>query len=160
MTVRSLVALERAMAKLAVIKDDVENAKNEFYEAEEAMLGTPWGQTLTNARVRRDLLQADMKKAETEAREMILAAYAETGNKKPVPGAGIRVTRSVAYDLDAALGWCKENAPAFLTLDRKAFEKAVLAGLPGAPADVDESPTATIAKDLSAYVDSLEEVTP
>ena len=93
--------------------------------------------------------------AEAALREMALLAYAETGNKAPAPGVGIRVVARLDYDLRAALAWAKEHDMA-LSLDKRAFEKI---------ADVQEiacvrkseEATATIAGDLSRFVEAAVE---
>lgn len=89
--------------------------------------------------------------AEEAVRFWTLHLYRKTGNKKPVSGVGVRILQKALYDMGAALAWCKVNAPAFLSLDTKHFEQAALAGLPGAPVEITETPQATIAADLSMY---------
>ena len=86
--------------------------------------------------------------AEAAARIAILAEYESTGSKAPAKGAGVRVLRKATYVLADALAWCRQNAPALLTVDEKKFVKA---DLDGAPIEWIETPTATIAADLSIY---------
>lgn len=86
--------------------------------------------------------------AEAAARIAILAEYEKTQNKAPAKGAGVRVLRKPTYALSDALAWCRANAPALLTVDEKAFVKA---NLPGAPITWIETPSATLAADLSMY---------
>ena len=52
------------------------------------------------------------------------------------------------YDAQAVCEWLRENAPAYLTVDTKRFEKAV-DGLSGVPVTWEEKITATIATNLS-----------
>ena len=54
-------------------------------------------------------------------RELTLAVYAETGNKKPCQGVGIRELIKLAYDPLKALAWATEHKIA-LALDKRAFE--------------------------------------
>jgi hypothetical protein len=133
------VAFERQMVRGAALYVDL---------ASEAMLATPEG--LVYAARKQELVESKelLTRAETEARDAILAAYRETGNKKPAEGAGVRVTRKARYDLAIATAWAQTSAPALLVLDAKAFEKA---NLPGAPIEWEETPTATIATDLTMY---------
>ena len=137
-----------ALEQLAFERQMVRGANNYVALAYEAMLATPEGHVY-EARSR-ELAECKelLARAETEARDAILAAYRETGSKKPAEGAGVRVTRKARYDLAIATAWAQASAPALLVLDTKAFEKA---NLPGAPIEWEETPTATIATDLSMY---------
>ena len=58
---------------------------------------------------------------------LTVSAYNETGNKKPLPGCGIRVSQVLDYDKEFALAWAKQNMPVLVSekLDVKAFEKVV-----------------------------------
>lgn len=98
--------------------------------------------------------QAELQ--EEDVRLGILYVFAETDNKKPVPGTGVRLIQKVRYDIDAALAWCKGNAPTYLTLDVRRFEKAALDGLPGAPVEIRKNYQATIGSDLSMYLEEAE----
>ena len=79
-------------------------------------------------------------------RELTLEAYAETGNKAPVVGVGIREVTKLGYDKTEAFKWAIEHAIA-LKLDTSAFEKIAKAS----PLDfvyVYQEPMATIATQL------------
>ena len=93
-------------------------------------------------------LRDDVGAAEAATRIAILAEYEHTGSKAPLKGAGVRVLRKASYVLAEALAWCKDNAPALLTVDEKKFVKA---DLEGAPITWIETPTATVSGDLSEY---------
>ena len=60
--------------------------------------------------------------AEAKLREITLQVYAETGNKSPAVGVGIREVTKLEYDPKVALMWAKEHELA-LKLDAPAFEK-------------------------------------
>ena len=98
----------------------------------------------------------NLEQEETTLRQMTLAAYAQTGNKTPSPGVSVRETVQLLYEERDALGWAKEHNLA-LQLDRKAFEKI-------AKADTLDCvkyltvPQATIATDLTPYLEKKEEV--
>lgn len=70
-------------------------------------------------------IRAELKQAkECEAlnaaalREAILADFAATGDKAPLPGLGVLViSEEIIEDYDAALAWCKEHAPALLAIN-------------------------------------------
>jgi len=84
--------------------------------------------------------------AEAKLRELTLQAYAETGNKAPVVGVGIREVTKLEYDKTVAFKWATEHIMA-LKLDTAAFEKIVKAS----PLDfvrIYQEPMATIATQL------------
>ena len=87
-----------------------------------------------------------VKEEEARLRELTLQAYAETGNKAPAQGVGIREMTKLDYDKDTAFKWATEHVMA-LKLDTTAFEKIVKAS----PLDfvkVSLEPQATIASHL------------
>ena len=96
----------------------------------------------------------NLEQAEAKLREITLAAYAETGNKTPAPGVGIREAAKLVYDERDALGWAKEHHLA-LQLDRKAFEKIAKADKLDCVEYLTEI-VATIATDLSPYLEKKE----
>jgi hypothetical protein len=88
-----------------------------------------------------------------QLRELALADFKATGSKKPHPGVGIRVSTKLVYDPAVALDWAKTNVPAALVLDTKTFEGFVKASTaPVTFVSIVETPTATIATDLSEYL--------
>jgi len=64
---------------------------------------------------------ADVAMEEARLRELTLQAYAETGNKKPCEGVGIREITHLEYDSKDALKWAMQHQIA-LSLDKKSFE--------------------------------------
>ena len=84
--------------------------------------------------------------AEDKLRELTLQAYAETGNKAPAIGVGIRERTVLTYDGKVAFDWAKSHKMA-LQLDKKAFEKIAKADNPGFVKITTEA-TATIATEL------------
>lgn len=54
-------------------------------------------------------------------RELTLAVYQETGEKKPAEGVGVREITKLEYEVPLAQAWAVEHRIA-LQLDRKAFE--------------------------------------
>jgi hypothetical protein len=88
---------------------------------------------------------ADLEQA---IREKAIAAY-DGENKAIAPGVGIRVTTSYDYDADRAYEWATGHGMA-LSLDRKAFNDICKADSTRPDfVSVSETPTATIATDLS-----------
>jgi len=83
---------------------------------------------------------------EIKLRELTLQIYAQTGNKTPAPGVGIREMTRLEYDKEVAFTWAVEHTMA-LKLDVLAFEKVAKAS----PLDfvkVFQQPQATIARVL------------
>ncbi len=62
---------------------------------------------------------------EGQVRELAVAAYHETGSKKPAPGVGIRLMTRLEYDPQEALFYALEHQlVSMLKLNAKVFEKA------------------------------------
>jgi len=72
------------------------------------------------------LAKLDRDTAEAKLRELTLQAYAETGDKAPMVGVGIREVTKLDYDKTVAFKWATEHVMA-LKLDTTAFEKIVKA---------------------------------
>ncbi len=89
---------------------------------------------------------ADVAAEEAKLRELTLLAYAETGNKAPAPGVGIRERAVLTYDGKVAFDWAKSHKMA-LQLDKKAFEKIAKADTPDF-VKVSTEAIATIATEL------------
>jgi hypothetical protein len=65
----------------------------------------------------------ELKFEEDRLRELTRDAYADTGNKKPAEGVGIRVTKSLQYEDGLVKDWAVKNGHViFLKLDTSGFE--------------------------------------
>ena len=94
-----------------------------------------------------ELAKIQCGESEQLLRELTLQAYAETGNKAPAVGVGIRVKTILGYLLKDAMEWAMEHKLA-LKLDSAAFEKiAKTSNLPFVTRATE--PIATIATDLA-----------
>jgi len=91
--------------------------------------------------------------AEDTLRELTLAIYAETGNKKPAEGVGIREIIKLDYDPKEALKWAMSHQIA-LSLDKKSFEGFAKA-TPLEFVTVNTEAQATIATDLSKVIEPV-----
>ena len=100
--------------------------------------------TLLLNRVRDTYQQAN--EAEAKLRELTLQAYAETGNKAPEKGVGIREVTKLDYDPALALNWAMEHQ-IYLKLDVSTFEKIAKAS-PIPFVRIYQEPQAIIAKEL------------
>ena len=87
-----------------------------------------------------------VSEAEDKLRELTLQAYAETGNKAPALGVGIRELTVMTYDNKIAFDWAKAHKMA-LKLDVTAFEKIAKVDPPDF-VKVSQKPQATIATKL------------
>ena len=87
-----------------------------------------------------------VSEAEDKLRELTLQAYAETGDKAPAVGVGIRERTVLTYDGKVAFDWAKAHKMA-LKLDSKAFEKIAKADPPDF-VKITSEPQATIATNL------------
>ncbi len=87
-----------------------------------------------------------VKEEEATLRELTLQAYAETGNKAPAVGVGIRERVVLTYDGKVAFDWAKAHKMA-LKLDTSAFEKIAKADPPDF-VKITTEPQATIATNL------------
>jgi DNA polymerase-3 subunit epsilon len=82
----------------------------------------------------------------------------EANDKHPHPAVGIRNITRLEYDPRKAYLWCQDHLPAALVLDRTFFEKHAKAVAKTSPLDfvtISQEPQATIATDLSAYLDKV-----
>lgn len=98
---------------------------------------------------------AEAQEAESKLREMTLEVYAETGDKAPVPGVGVREMERLVYPEGLAFEWATAKGLA-LTLDKKAFEKIARATHIPFVTKQPEA-TATIATDLQKVLDGESE---
>lgn len=83
---------------------------------------------------------------ENELRDRTLKAYAETGDKAPAEGVGIREVTKLEYDTKVAFDWAVEHTMA-IKLDVSAFEKIAKVSPPNF-VTVFQEPQATIATNL------------
>ena len=93
-----------------------------------------------------ELAKVQCGESEQLLRELTLQAYAETGNKAPAPGVGIRELTVLTYDGKVAFDWAKAHTMA-LKLDTSAFEKIAKADPPDF-VKITTEPQATIATQL------------
>lgn len=107
----------------------------------------------------RTYVQGLLKTVETSLRGLILAAFAESGEKKPAPGLGVRVSKGKAklvyYSEAATLAWLHENAPAALLPNDAVVKAMIKAGkeIPGARVvqEGEGDLTTTIAAKLAGF---------
>ena len=100
---------------------------------------------------RHEQAKADMKELDVELRAAVVFHHGETGEKKPHPKLGVRVSEVPAYDEEVAIRFALNTVPDLLKLDTVAFKsyaKGVRASVPLSFVEWEERVTATIARDL------------
>lgn len=144
--------VSEAIKHLAFVRNEIEEAKARQAEWQAVLEATPEWQALQAVKDCGKALSEEEQKARTAVEDEALAAFRDTGDRKAHEGVEVKMVTRILYYPVAATAWCRENAPTFLTLDVKPFEKAAKAGLPGAPVEVIEEPKVYIARDLSGAV--------
>jgi len=100
----------------------------------------------------RNLAQAILN-ADAKVRALALAEHALSGDTKPAEGVQVKLFGKVVYEPQDVWSWCIVNAPKYLVLDAKAFEKAasVLRDL-GARVELTKEARAQIATNLDVWL--------
>lgn len=111
-------ALKDQIQKVRELRATLESRTQELHELQVAF--NQQHSDLINAKCK---AASDCSEAEAQLRHMTLAAYHDTGNKKPAQGVGIRIAKSLQYDENSAKHWAITNGHImFLRLDRAGFE--------------------------------------
>lgn len=108
-----LKALKALMTDVAATRKQVDALKELLASANEELARTPEKQECERFEGLIVLAKQTLSEVESAAKQAIIAAYLEDGNKKPVPGAGIRVSKGkvVIRDAAKALEWAEVNMP-------------------------------------------------
>ena len=154
-TVYQATALERALAELAQVRRDAEAAKARQDAAQAELEATPFFEAVQLEREYAKQLQGVERATYDLVCNLAVAAYRETGNKKPVPSVTIRVSAKPRYSVAEMTEWAREHAPTLLALDTKLADK-IGPSMPGAPITMEETVSAAVGKDLSGYLDVVE----
>ena len=145
-------ALEKALSELAQVRQDVEQAKARQDAAQAELESTPYFEVVQREREYAKQLQETGAAAYARVCELAIAAYQETGNKKPVPSVTIRVSAKPRYEVAELTEWARDHAPTLLTLDTKLADK-IGPSMPGAPITMEETVSAAVGRDLSGYLE-------
>jgi hypothetical protein len=105
------------MTALALARELVRVESEALRAAEAAMMQTPEALTMMAARERLERARNREIEARDHATVDVLAAYRETGDKHPWPGATVRVTQAPDWDPAALVPWCVTNARKFLRVN-------------------------------------------
>jgi hypothetical protein len=144
--------LREGLGAVAALRVDLDETKQRLADAEAALHDTPEWERYEEMRGEVQAVNELLSTLLMTVKYDALSAYQATGAKQPESGVTIKMYSVLKYDLDTAEDWCRENAPTLLSLDVKRFEKAAKT-LPGAPVEIEQEPRATIASDLSAYLE-------
>jgi hypothetical protein len=144
-------SLKDHVCSLALLRRSLDDAKTAEAEQDLLLRETAEYQALTTAKQARQDIERAVSLAASTVRESALAEFRQTGDKSPAKGVSIRLFRVYKYDPTEAINWCMLNAPTFLAVDAKRFEKAA-EQLPGAPVTIEYDPQPAIASDLSEYL--------
>jgi len=140
----------REVANLRQAKADIQE---ELRKLQEIINATPEGQAVANLVTTLRTLNERLTMSEQETRNAILGAFQETGERKPVLGAEVKMFATVKItDERAAMGWAIQHVPSAISLDQKKFGAAVK-NLELPFIEVGEEPHGQIASDLSTYLD-------
>ena len=145
----TLDALKDKLWLVASLRESLSSAKVAESVAFQALEATKEFRDYTDAQMQRKELETILREAEAQARQDAERIYEQTGNKHPVSGANVRVSKAFVYDEQEATKWCRTYAIGLLKLDRAAFERA---NIPGSGIEQIEKPVGTIASDLSEYL--------
>ena len=100
-----------------------------------------------------------MRAAETEAYDKVCKAAVQAfdgENRKVHPAVAIKIFTGVDYDEKTATAWAREHMPGMLVLDKVRFDDlAKAAALEFVT--IEKLPKATVAKDLSPYLEAKDE---
>lgn len=139
-----MMALLIGLAKIRVSVSDAIHDLKQFKEIDETFL------TLSKAiKTHKDELEAKEK----DVREKAMEIFEEVDNPKIADGVRVNTFKGFAYDQDALTSWVKENLPAMMVVDWKAFN-AYLKTAKSLPPGVMETstPKVMIATDLSNWL--------
>lgn len=154
--IRTITDLTAELAALAQARAD--------YDAAKAALDAARAEWEAERQVEFDHVAALKRALETReeaAREAALRLYGETLETRPAEGVEIKLYDTVTVDPDAATAWARTHMPALLVLDMRAYEKVLrevhnsrlLSDLLAMPGVVVKTPKATLARDLSLYLE-------
>lgn len=148
--------LQDKLRQLAELNRSLEENQVWLETKEENLKRLPEYQDVESVRNERDNLKAEIDTVRAEVNALTLESYLLTDNKKPAPGVGIRIVKTMEYSEQVAFDYCFGNLHEALKLDKRTFEKYAKGVQDVKPLDFvtfDEKVTATIASDLTEYLD-------
>jgi hypothetical protein len=148
--------LEQKLRELADLNRVADDNYADVLELEDQLKKTQQYSLLEGAKEIYQDTKDKITSLRSEINTLTVAAYQQTGDKKPTPGVGIRVGKSYIYDDEVAFDYCRSELPQALKLDKRTFEKFVKGTQDVKPLDfvtTEDKITPTIASDLSEYLE-------
>jgi hypothetical protein len=143
--------LEIALRELAIARTNKQIVANRALEKRAALESSPTYREWAEAAELAKAEDAAVLAADALVRQETLNAYVSTGDKHPMPGAEIKLRKYLNYDSDAAIAWCRTNAPALIeTKLSRQFDK--VAEKIGAPVEVQYEAQVALATNLNGYL--------
>lgn len=143
--------LDDRIRELANIRRQLLLAKELEREAESDYYKTPEFQKFAERNKLRLLLTSQERVAYDLVCDIAKRLYKATGEKK-YPGVSVITEKSMTYDMEKALEWCKERLPEALTIVKPTFERVAEIMRPDF-VEFDEQPKARVASDLSGFLE-------
>jgi hypothetical protein len=149
-------SLEEQVRELARLRKEQDYRRSVMIDLQKRLEETPEYQVIIAYKPDVVSISEQVEEAETELRLAAVQSFLDTQDKRPHPALGIRVTKVVqVVDKNILADYCKEHLPQAYILDMKFVEKhakavADTAPLPGV--EIVETPSATVASDLSSYL--------
>lgn len=154
----TILKVQEKLKELAQANERSSGLSADIKAAKEILEATSEYKTLEAFRVEASAVGQTITTLREEINQLTLEAYDQTGDKKPAPGVGIRVTKSLVYDETQAREYCVTNLVEALKLDKRIFEKYANGVSEVKPLEfvtIKETPSATIATDLSEYLPQI-----
>ena len=148
--------LKRMMGTLADIQSGIEFHKDTIAMIEQELADNPLVVRMNGIRDQIKEMELEAANLRKEIEPEAVKIYTVTGEKQLAPGLGIRVYKTLDYDMGRAVEYCvQENMIEALQVDKKVFEKYAKAMEEIKPLDFityGEEPKITISSDLKTYL--------
>lgn len=139
----------KKLAELRIVEEELKAYAEKSFDAVQEL---PEWKLYQEDKEEVDYIKEQIDELRAEINELTIQEYIVSGEKKPAPGVGIRVYTVLNYDEAEALEYCRNNLTPALRLDKRTFEK-IAKDSNFSFVEYEEEPRATIASDLSEYLD-------
>ncbi len=152
--------LEITLREVAQARKELEGTQAEIAEMRARLDATRDGMMIRALGNNAKLQKALVGLAEGRARAQTVVAFRLTSDKRPAPGASIRMTKlvDICGDMADVKAWAITSAPHVLQVHAPTLRKQILAGgVPETLAVIKEEPRGALAKDLSSWLTETRE---
>jgi hypothetical protein len=148
-----MTELEQKLRTVAALRKAKADTQETLQAVQAQINATPLGERLSELYSALRDINERLGAQETEARLEAVQAFHQTGERKPVPGAEVKMFTTVKItDPAQAMRWAIDHAPSTITLNETKFGSAVSAlSLPFIT--VGEEPRGQISSDLSKWLE-------